>query len=132
VGLCIDLFESLSKNKNGTPVFRFLFDLVYAVLVFAIFSWDGKPPRITKAAWCQFHQHFMNEFCVPTSFRQLFLVTFWLWQKNHTKNVDEIDTCTYNVKCKPVFNLLGKVTLSEQKTYLVFFLRGRFIKIIIN
>ncbi len=35
---------------------------------------------------CQFHQHFMYEFFVLTSFWQLILVTFWLWQKIRTKN----------------------------------------------
>jgi hypothetical protein len=29
---------------------------------------------------------FTYEFFVQTAFRQLFLVTFWLWQKIHTKN----------------------------------------------
>ena len=32
------------------------------------------------------------------SFQQLFLVTFWLWQKNRTKNVDEIDHRTETEK----------------------------------
>jgi len=31
---------------------------------------------------CKFHQHFY----VRTSFRQLFLVTFWLWQKIRMQN----------------------------------------------
>jgi len=31
---------------------------------------------------CKFHQHFY----VQTSFRQLFLVTFWLWQKIRMQN----------------------------------------------
>ncbi len=31
---------------------------------------------------CQFHQHFTYKFFVRMSFCQLFLVTFWLWQKS--------------------------------------------------
>ncbi len=40
-------------------------------------------PRHTR---CQFHQHFTYKFFIRTSFLQLFLVTFWLWQKICTKN----------------------------------------------
>jgi hypothetical protein len=37
-----------------------------------------------------FHQHFYVQiFFARTSFRQLFLVTFWLWQKIGTKNACE-------------------------------------------
>ncbi len=49
-----------------------------------------------KASRCQFHQRFyVRIFLYERPFWQLFLVTFWLWQKNCTKkarvNVDEID-----------------------------------------
>ncbi len=35
---------------------------------------------------CHFHQHVTYEYFLRMSFWQLFLVTFWLWQKNCTKN----------------------------------------------
>ncbi len=40
-------------------------------------------------AYVNFINVFTYEFFVRTSFRQLFLVTFWLWQNIRTKNARE-------------------------------------------
>jgi len=41
--LCNDPFPVLTKSRNRTPVLRSLLDLVSAVLVFAVFSWNVTP-----------------------------------------------------------------------------------------
>jgi hypothetical protein len=46
---------------------------------------------IALAPGVNFINIFTYKFSVQMSFRQLFLVTFWLWQKIRTKNADEIE-----------------------------------------
>ncbi len=41
---------------------------------------------VQQTTRCQFHQHFLRSFSYESLFWQLFLVTFWLWQKIRTKN----------------------------------------------
>ncbi len=53
-----------------------------------------------EASGVNFINVFTYEFFVQTLFLQLFLVTFWLWQKirmkNARENVDEIDRSSLN------------------------------------
>jgi len=41
--------------------------------------------KLFVKSWCQFHQHFTGAFLVQKIIAQLFLVTFWLWQKDFGK-----------------------------------------------
>jgi len=50
--------------------------------------------EIKNIAGLNFINVFTYEFFIRTSFRQLFLVTFWLWQKIRTKN--EREKCWWN------------------------------------
>jgi hypothetical protein len=47
-------FQIFHKIWNVTPVFRSLLDLVSAVLVFAVFSWNVTPANNEGRLYCNF------------------------------------------------------------------------------
>ncbi len=96
-------YPKFGKHEFGRAKFQWWhFDEIYLVCLFkslfkkVLMMWRHfrMLPRRRRQhgdARCQFHQRSTYKIFVRTSFRQLFLVMVWLWQKNCTKNVDEIN-----------------------------------------
>ena len=73
LGLDVDLFHFGIEIRNGTPVFRSLLDLLFAVLVFAVFSWNVTPANSEG----RLYKYLSNEWFTETVAQIVKLILFF-------------------------------------------------------